>query len=154
MKRFRFDLEKLLELRVYREKEAEQALARAMGELAAIEAKLRALAEERVAVARGRFAPGRTAADMRSAELYLLRLEKTKEKLLEEAAKAELAVAAAREAFMEASRDRKILDKLKDKRKAEYRKTAADEEVKAIDDISGGSSARTALSGDTAFPNT
>ncbi len=149
MKRFRFDLEKLLELRVYREKETEQALARAMGDLAAIEARLRELAGERVAVASGRFAPGRTAADMRSAELYLLRLEKAKEKLLEEAAKAELAVAAAREAYVEASRDRKILDKLKEKRKAEYRKTAAVEEVKTIDDISGGATARSALSGES-----
>jgi flagellar FliJ protein len=148
VKRFRFDLEKLLELRAYREREAEQELARAMGELASIEARIRALAEERVAVAGDRFATGRTSADMRSAELYLLRLDKMKEALFEAAAKAELVVTAAREAYVEASRERKVLDKLKEKRKSEYRKTAGTEEIKAMDDISGGSSARAALSGD------
>jgi flagellar protein FliJ len=148
MKRFRFDLEKLLELRAYREREAEQELARAMGELASIEAHLRALAEERVTVAADRFAPGRTSADMRSAELYLLRLDKMKEALFEAAAKAELVVAAAREAYVEASRERKVLDKLKEKRKSEYRKASGIEEIKAMDDISSGSEARAALSDD------
>lgn len=148
MKRFRFDLEKLLELRLYREREAEQELARAVGELAAIEERIRSLAEERVRVAADRFSAGRTSADMRSAELYLLRLEKTKEALLEAAAKAELVVAAKREAYLEASRERKVLDKLKEKRKAEYRAAAGREEIKVIDDISGGASARKAVSGE------
>ena len=113
-----------------------------MGELTAIEARIRAIAEERSLVAASRFAPGRSAADMRNSEFYLLRLEKTKESLLEAAAKAELAVEAARAAFVDASRDRKVLDKLKEKRLGEYKKATSIEELKVVDDISGGSAAR------------
>lgn len=147
MKRFRFDLDKLLELREYREKEAEQVLARAVGELASIEGRIRSVAGERAAVAANRFAPGRSAVDMRNAEFYLLRLDKLKDTLIEAAAKAELAVEAARDAFVEASRDKKVLEKLKEKRKAEYRKAASIEEINTIDDISSGAAARKGLSG-------
>ena len=150
MKRFRFDLEKLLELRRYREKEAELDLARALGELSVIESRLREIAQERVRAATDRFAPGRGAADMRSAELYIIRLDKTRDALIEAAAKAELAVEAAREVFAAAGRDRKVFDKLKEKRKSEYRKAAANEEIAALDDISGGSAARRETAGNGA----
>ena len=57
----------------------------------------------------------------------------------------ELKVEEARNAFLEASRERKVLDKLKEKRQKEYRKEMLGEEAKVLDDISGGASARTAL---------
>ncbi len=145
MRRFRFDLEKLLELRAYAEREAELSLARAMGELASIESKIQALAVERTEVASQRFARGRGVAEIRHAEAYILRLDQTKEKLLEAAAAAALAVEKEREKFIEASRERKIIDKLKEKRAAEHRKAALDEEMKVVDDISSGSAARKAV---------
>lgn len=148
MKRFRFELEKLLELRTYAEREAELALAREMGELASIESRIRALAEERAEVASRRFSRGVLVAEIRHSEAYILRLDQTKEKLLESAAAAQLAVEAAREKFIEASRERKIIDKLKEKRLAEHKKEMAAEELKTIDDISTGSRARRVLSGD------
>ena len=78
---------------------------------------------------------------------YLLRLDNTKEQLLNEAAMAELKVEEARSAFLEASKERKVLDKLKEKRQKEYRKQMFVEETKILDDISGGTSARRQLSG-------
>lgn len=146
MRRFRFDLEKLLELRSYAEREAELSLARAMGELASIESKIQAIAVERTEVAAQRFARGRGVAEIRRAETYILRLDQTKDKLLEAAAAAQLAVEAERGKFIEASRERKIIDKLKGKREAEHRKAALDEEMKVVDDISSGSAARKAVS--------
>jgi flagellar FliJ protein len=145
VRRFRFELEKLLELRSYAEREAELALARAMGELSSIESKIQALAVERTEVASQRFARGRGVAEIRHAEAYILRLDQTKEKLLEAAAAAALGVEKEREKFIEASRERKIIDKLKEKRAAEHRKAALDEEMKVVDDISSGSAARKAL---------
>lgn len=145
MRRFRFDLEKLLELRSYTEREAELALARELGELVSLENRLRDLAVERSEVASRRFAPGRSVAELRHSEAYILRLDQTKEKLLEAAAAAQLAVEAAREKFVEASRERKIIDKLKEKRRGEYRKAALTEEMKVVDDISSGTAARRAL---------
>jgi flagellar FliJ protein len=148
VRRFRFDLEKVLELRAFHEREAELELGRAMGELAVIEQKIRNIAAERVAIAAERFAGGRSAAEIRNSELYLIRLDHTRDALLEAAAKAELVVETKREAFKEASRERKVMDKLKDKRKSEYRKEALLDEIKTLDDLSGGTASRHAVSGD------
>uniref|UniRef100_A0A7C3I2T1 Flagellar FliJ protein n=1 Tax=Gracilinema caldarium TaxID=215591 RepID=A0A7C3I2T1_9SPIR len=142
MKRFRFNLDKLLELRQYYEREAELALARAMGELQSIQDRLEKLAEERSEAAAERFRPGRSVAQIQATDLYILRLDKTKEVLLEAAAKAELVVQEKRQAYVEASRDRKVLDKLKEKRLKEYKYQLSLEEIKTVDDISSGSRAR------------
>jgi flagellar FliJ protein len=142
MKRFRFNLDKLLELRQYYEREAELALARAMVELQSIQERLEKLAEERSEAAAERFRPGRSVAQIQATDLYILRLDKTKEVLLEAAAKAELVVAEKRQAYMEASRDRKVLDKLREKRLKEYKYQLSLEEIKTVDDISSGSRAR------------
>jgi flagellar FliJ protein len=61
--------------------------------------------------------------------------------------KAELKVEAARTVYLEASRDRKVFDKLKEKRGAEYRKEMFAGETKVLDDISGGVRARAGISG-------
>jgi flagellar FliJ protein len=142
MKRFRFNLDKLLELRQYYEREAELALARAMVELQSIQERLEKLAEERSETADERFRPGRSVAQIQATDLYILRLDKTKEVLLEAAAKAELVVAEKRQAYIEASRDRKVLDKLREKRLKEYKYQLSLEEIKTVDDISSGSRAR------------
>jgi flagellar FliJ protein len=47
---------------------------------------------------------------MHSYELYILRLDKTRDRLPEAAAQAELKIAEARERYLEASRNRKVLD--------------------------------------------
>ena len=146
MTRFRFDLEKLLQLRSFAEKEAELALARAMGEVAALDARIGQVAEERVAIASTRFAPGRSAAEMRNSELYLIRLDRMKDALLEAAVKAQLVVDVARDAFMEAKRDRMVLDKLKEKRLAEHRKVALAEQTRILDEVSVGAPARRLVS--------
>jgi flagellar FliJ protein len=134
VKRFNFSLDKVLELRKYREEEAEIELGRAVGELVALEQRLKRLAEDRLLAAAGRFSPGNAASDIRSYELYILRLDKTKEELLEAAAKAEQKVEEARGNYLEASRERKIMDKLKEKRAAEYRRELLAGETKTLDD--------------------
>ncbi|MFQ3547513.1 MAG: flagellar export protein FliJ [Termitinemataceae bacterium] len=146
MKRFRFDLEKLLELRAYYEREAELELAKAMAELQGIQQRLEKLAEDRASVARDRFLRSRSVAELQTIDLYLLRLDKTKEQLLEAAAKAELLVEEKRTVFLEASKDRKVIEKLKEKRLQDYRAISMAEETKEIDDISGGRQARQNLS--------
>jgi flagellar FliJ protein len=67
---------------------------------------------------------------------YRLRLDNNKELLLKETALAELKVEEAREEYIETSKERKIFDKLKDKRQIEYRKVAEIEETKILDDVS------------------
>jgi flagellar FliJ protein len=137
MKRFDFPMEKVLELRKYREQETEIALGRAVGELTAIEQRLACLAEERRLAAAGRFTPSNSAADIRNYEFYILRLDKTKEELLEAAAKAAQKVEEARRIYLEAARDRKVMDKVKEKRAVEYRRETLAEETKILDDMAG-----------------
>jgi flagellar FliJ protein len=158
MKRFAFDLEKVLDLRKYREQEAKIALGRAIGELSAIENQVKELALLRSRAAEEYFSgpaelpgftglpgpsgqihggPASSAAYYRNYEFYIQRLEHRKEELLEAAARAQLKVEEERASYLEASQERKVLDKLKDKRAAEYRRVLFAEETKTLDDIAG-----------------
>lgn len=137
MKRFRFNLEKLLELRRFAEEEAERELARAIGELSELERRLASLAEERAQVARERFSHPHSVAELRHLELYLLRLDQQKEKLLEAMAIAFQNVERARQNYLEASRDKRVVEKLKEKKQAQYKKELFKEETRLLDDLGG-----------------
>jgi flagellar FliJ protein len=138
MKRFHFNLQKALDLRAYREQDAEIELGRAISRLTELTNRLKALAEERFRAAADRFARSNSVEDMLAYERYITRLDNQKEQLLEDTAAAELTVNEKREIYLAASRDRKILDKLREKRFAEYRKLALREEVKLTDDAVSG----------------
>lgn len=133
MKAFKFSLEKVLNLRKFREDEAKIELGRAVSVLAEIELKIKNIAEERIRSAAAQFAPENNAHEIQQYMYYLLRLDNTKEQLLNDAAMAELKVEEARNVFIEASRERKVLDKLKEKRLKEYRKSMFAEEAKALE---------------------
>jgi flagellar FliJ protein len=144
VRRFHFSLEKVLELRKHREQETEIALGRAVGELVNIENRLTEIAslilktrDERRNPGGGGLdhLPGGLAEYYRYQEIYIRRLEQTKEKLLQEAAEARTRVEEARKLFLEASRERKVLDKLKEKRAGEYRKTMLTGEIKTLDGL-------------------
>jgi flagellar FliJ protein len=145
MKRFRFNLEKILEIRTYREQEAEIELGRAVGVLTALEREIQSTAAARSKAASCRFAPGNGSDEIQRYDLYIRRLDARRDRLLEEAAEAELKVEEARRVFLEASRDRKVLDKLKEKRRREYRRMLLAEETGTLDDIACGTAARKAL---------
>jgi flagellar FliJ protein len=145
MKKFRFDFEKILEIRAYREREAEIELGRAVGILISLEQKIKTTAAARINAAAERFAPGNSAFEIQRYDRYIRRLDADRDRLLREAAEAELTVEAARQAFLEASRERKVFDKLKEKRLHEYRAVVMMEETKTLDDIAGGSAVRQAL---------
>ena len=136
MKQFAFSLQKILNLRKHYEDEAKLELGRAVGVLAELENRIFAIVGEQARAAREQFNPENSTAIMQQYMLYLQRLENTKEQLFKEAAEAEMVVEEAREKYLEASRERKVLDKLKEKRQKEYRKFVISEEAKTLDDIS------------------
>ncbi|MDR1143244.1 MAG: flagellar export protein FliJ, partial [Spirochaetaceae bacterium] len=86
MKRFVFKLEKILALRLNRERETEVELGRAVGALSALENRIKRVAEEKVLAAENRFDKTHGAGDIRSYENYILRLDKTRDTLLTAAA--------------------------------------------------------------------
>ena len=135
MKKFSFSLEKILDLRKYREQETEIELGRAVGILSAIEQNILFVKQERL---RSGNEYSENSAMLYPYLLYAERLDRQKEQLLKDAIRAEKKVDEARVVYIEASRDRKVLDKLKEKQETEYRKFVLSEETKVLDDQSAG----------------
>ena len=132
MKRFSFSLQKVLQLRKYREEECKLELGKAVGALTEIENSINAVASSRRLAALERFS---AADDMLIWENYITRLDKEADKLMEEAAQAELVVEEKRELYLEASRELKAMEKLKEKKKEEHRKTSLAAQTAELDII-------------------
>jgi flagellar FliJ protein len=135
MRRFKFGLQKILELKEHAEKEAEIELGKAVGALTLIEQHIARVTDERRDAAAKRFAAENGFTDMLNYERYIQRLDQTRDTLLMDAARAELVVAEKRDIYLEAARDRKALDKIKERRQVEYRKFALAAEDKELDDV-------------------
>ena len=146
MRRFRFRLEKVLQLRQHREQEAKIELGMAISILAEIENKikhnelLRAQSSQQrfsgiAAAEGGAGAIASGAVSMFAWDAYILRLEQEAERLMEEAAQAELVVEEKRAQYVEASRELKVMEKLKERRAAEHRKEMFVAQTKELDDL-------------------
>jgi flagellar FliJ protein len=143
VKRFRFNLEKVLELRQHREDEAKNELGRAISILTAIENNIkqnalvhsRAVQQRFTGLADIGMANGIAAASMLAWDSYILRLEQEAERLMREAAQAEMVVEEKRNLYLEASRELKVMEKLREKREVEYRKEFFAAETRELDDI-------------------
>jgi flagellar FliJ protein len=135
VRRFRFKLEKLLELRGFYERRSELVLAEKAGRCALLDASLRETAEKRSRTGRDMFSAGRMLADYRAAELYIVRLDRDRDRLTEELARAELEREAARADYVEKHKSREAIEKLKERRQADYYRLALREETKALDDL-------------------
>ena len=139
MKRFAFALEKVLELRKYYEQEAKVELGRAISVLTEIENNIKTNAHLRSQAASERFSViGATenggAISMFDWDNYILRLEQEAQRLAEEAIKAKAVVEEKRNIYLEASRELKVMEKLKEKRQKEYREEVFAAETSERDD--------------------
>ncbi len=135
MRRFKFNLEKLLELRAFYERKAEMVLAEKAGRCALLDAELREVAQSRARTGREMFSSGRDMADYRAAELYMIRLDRDRERIIAELARAELEREEARAAYVERHKARESIGKIKERREAEYYRLERREETKALDDL-------------------
>ena len=133
MKRFSFNLEKLLQLRGFEEKNAKTELAAAISAAERIKLDLRNTAAERVRVNKTR----NDTVDIRSlmaVENYVNRLDLRKEELLEQLAAAELTIEEKQKSFTAAMQKRSVLDKLKEKQFTQWRKESMSAEENALED--------------------
>jgi flagellar FliJ protein len=137
MRRFQFRLERFLELRRWKEREWELALARVQGECLLLENRIEDITAEIGASRLVDYAWGRTidVESMARRELYLQRLARERERTREKLVHRRRELEKVRLKYLEASRERKILDKLKERRAAEYYEKQIDEEFRTIDDI-------------------
>lgn len=133
MKRFSFNLQKLLQLREFEEKNAKTALAAAVSEAERIKNELKSIAVERVRVNKTRNENVDTLF-LITLEHYVNRLDVRKEELLENLAEAELLIEQRRAVFAAAMQKRSVLDKLKEKQYAAWRKENAKVEESALED--------------------
>jgi len=132
MKRFTFRLEKVLQLRKFNENECKIALGQAVSILNKIENEIKITAVKRHNAVQQRF---NSVQDMAQWDMYILRLDKEAEKLANDAAQAEIVVEEKRALYIEAQKDLKAIEKLKEKRKNEYRKEMMDLQMAEIDDL-------------------
>ena len=155
MKRFTFPLEKVLELRKYNEQEAKIELGRAIGILTKIENNIKRNAAMHSQAVMERFLGINANSDDAAAENdsgndgtlsanfhtmlawdnFILRLEQEGERLAEEAAQAELVVEEKRSLYIEANRELKVMEKLKEKRQKEHRAEVIAAETREQDDM-------------------
>ena len=137
MRRFQFRLERFLDLRRWKEREWEIRLAHATGKVIVLKNRIAEIGTEIGASYERSFtSAGAVDVDaMAGRELYVQRLaaERTRKE-------AELAVRLreleeVRGRYLEAARERKVLDRLKDRRAGEYYEHQRDEEYKTVDDL-------------------
>jgi flagellar FliJ protein len=144
MRRFQFRLERFLELRRWKEREWEIALSKILGECLLLENRIRQIGDEVSASRLSVFTHGsRIDIDaMGRRDMYIQRLmterDRTQKKLVERRVEMEKV----RAEYLEASKKRKVLDKLKERRSAEYYQQQLDEEFKTIDDMNSTAAAR------------
>ncbi|MDA8426741.1 MAG: flagellar export protein FliJ [Treponema sp.] len=135
MKRFKFKFEKLLEVRAFHERRAELILAEKAARCGELESELRTVAENRQRTTQEMFAVGRGLEDFRSSGFYLMRLDRERDRLFEELALAEAEREEARREYLKKRVERESIDKLRERRQAEYYRLAEREEMKIIDDL-------------------
>ena len=147
MRGFRFRLERILEIRRYRERQAEMALAVATGRC--IECQNR-MAEARSRMARElverAVAGGRLDLEaLQWSEQYRRHLAEVYEASARDLVVREKERRAAQAVYIDRSRERKVLDKLRERRVLDYTREARGREARILDDVS--QAARAARSG-------
>jgi flagellar FliJ protein len=136
VRRFSFQLEKVLELRRYSEQEWELKLGEITSRVIAVENQLAEWAERRHATTGTAIPGGRV--DMhtvRSRADYVSLIDDRLRQLQRRLVTLEAERDKVRERYLEASRERKALSKLRERRRDEYYKDAKRHEVYTLDEI-------------------
>jgi len=146
MRRFQFRLERFLELRRWKEREWELKLAKSLGECLLLEQRIRQIGEQIGESRLAEYTEGRRVdvEAMARRELYVQRLavERERARVTLEEKRGEMEKVRAR--YLEASKERKVLDKLKERRSGEYYERQLDDEYRTVDDMNNSAAARTA----------
>ena len=132
MRRFNFNLEKILQIRKFKEEECKLALGQAISALNIIENKIMETAVKHQQASHERF---NNAQEFASWDIYILRLEREAETLANQAAQAETVVEEKRALYLEAQKDLKALEKLKEKQQKEHRRETLKTEMNEVDEL-------------------
>ncbi|MBI9105133.1 MAG: flagellar export protein FliJ [Spirochaetales bacterium] len=135
MHKFRFNLERLLRIREHEEQGWKIKLGKAVSECVRIETRISSCGSEieRILLTRGSIE--NREADFFSMELYKRRMTSEIQSFSVELVEAQKRRDSVRETFIEHSKNRKVLSKLKEKREHEYYKKQLKIEFNEVDEI-------------------
>lgn len=143
MKRFHFNLQRILALREYREKDWEIKLGEVTGRCVRLKQSILERTRNRESALRAWHQTALTdVLYARSMEEYIRRMNHEQARLEVELEQAEAEREEVQKQFIEASRERKVLENLKDKRMQEYYKDQLKTEFKNIDEMNTGAAVR------------
>jgi flagellar FliJ protein len=149
VKRFRFALERLLQLRSYKEQEWQARLAGVTGSCLKLGNRIRendSRASE--SFAKSCYHERKLDFNLLAArEAYVNRMHLENEDLGRELAAKNREREEVQKHYLEASRDRKVLDKLKERRQLEHYRRERAEDFKVLDEVTSGGRARKKLQG-------
>lgn len=134
MKKFTFELEKVLEYRNFEKQQAEGELAKALAVETEINDNLKKIAQNYAAV-KARMKGSLNFQDMMAQDQYNNLLEYQKEELLKQLAQAKLVTEQKREVLRECMKKTTALEKLKEKRLADWKQAADYEEAELLDEV-------------------
>ena len=137
MLRFRFRLERLLDIRRYRERQAELALAAATSRCVELQNRM---ADARARMARElveRAAPGGLdLEEWKWSEAYRRHLADVYESSARDLVVREQERRQAQKVYLDATRERRVLDKLRERRERDYYHEGKRREARTLDDVS------------------
>ena len=134
MKRFKFRLQRILDIREQIRDEARQELGRRNAVLAHEQSVLRGLEAELLRLNAGENGIV-TASELLLTGAYAQRIQKLIEQQALKVEEARKAVVEAQERYIQANKDAKALEMLKEKRRAEYDHEVLKEEINQLDEI-------------------
>ena len=134
MKKFAFSMQKILDLRIFEQRQAEMELGKANAEVARIQGELESIAKRKVSTIK-KFDTNTDFLVQAEIQSFFFMLEQKKEKFLEELATAQIAADEKREVVRQAMQKVKVLEKLKENKFRQWKKDSLKAEELAADDI-------------------
>ena len=134
MKKFSFELEKVLEYRNFEKQQAEGELAKALAVETQINENLQQIAQNYAAV-KAQMKGNLNFQDVMAQSQYNNLLDYQKEELLKQLAQAKLVSEQKREVLRECMKKTTALEKLKEKQLAEWKQAADYEEAELLDEV-------------------
>ncbi len=134
MKKFSFELEKVLEYRNFEKQQAEGELAKAIAVETEINENLKKIAQNYAAV-KAQMKGSLSFQDMMAGSQYNNLLEFQKEELLKQLAEAKVVTEQKRDVLRECMKKTTALEKLKEKQLADWKQAADYEEAELLDEV-------------------
>lgn len=134
MKRFKYSLQKILDLRAFQLKQAEIELGKVNAQIAAIDSQLKEIAQEKITIEKNMDATH----DMQlfaSGHNYIVFLNQKREQCLSQRAILQIEADKRKEVVRQAMQKEKVLDRLKDNKLASWKEAGRKEEELIVDDV-------------------